>query len=83
MKEGWRLRRIVGFVSAGFLLLLLALAALSAWSNRGLSTHSAVVDRLGVRDKARLAEAIHIRKELGEAIWPGWGTADVPVIQYN
>jgi len=34
-------------------------------------------------DKARLAEALHLRSELGNSLWPGWGEADIPMIAYN
>ena len=83
MKRRRRTWRIAAFAAAGLLVLLVVLAALGAWSNRGLPTQSAVVDRLAELDKARLAEALHLKKELGDAIWPGWGSADVPVILYN
>ncbi len=52
-------------------------------SNRRLPTRSQVVDRLSDLEKARLAEAIHLRQTLGNAVWPGWGEADIPFIIYN
>jgi hypothetical protein len=58
-------------------------AAASAVSNRVLPSQSAVVDRLSELDKARAAEALHLRRELGDALWPGWGSADIPMIFYN
>ncbi len=63
-------------------LCLLAVAA-SALSNLGLPQHSTTVDRLGELEKARLEEALQLRRELGEAAWPGWGQADIPIIVYN
>lgn len=83
MKRRRRAWRITAFAATGLLLLLVALATLGAWSNRGLPNRSAVVDRLAELDKARLAEALHLKKELGDTIWPGWGAADLPVILYN
>jgi hypothetical protein len=63
-------------------LLLLAVAA-SAISNIGLPTGSRTVERLSEAEKARLAEMFHLRQALGDAVWPGWGQADIPVIVYN
>jgi hypothetical protein len=34
-------------------------------------------------DKARLAESFHLRRELGDTLWPGWGQEDIPMILYN
>lgn len=63
--------------------LCLLLAAVSAISNRNLPQHSEVIERLSEPDKARLAESLHVRQSLGEAVWPGWGRADIPSILYN
>ncbi len=81
-----RFHRIRGcFLIASFGLLSACVAAigLSYLSNRWLPAHSPVTDRLSDPDKARLAEAIHLRRELGDALWPGWGGADIPMILYN
>jgi hypothetical protein len=56
---------------------------LLAVANRRLPTASTVVERLSEQDKARLAEILHLRETLGEATWPGWGAADIPIIHYN
>jgi hypothetical protein len=55
----------------------------SAASNIGLPSESAVVDRLSEMESARLEEAFHLRQTLGDAAWPGWGSADIPAIVYN
>ena len=34
-------------------------------------------------DKARLSEALHLKRVLGETIWPGWGEAEMPVLVWN
>ncbi len=82
--EGLRLlRRAVGYLALSAVVLVLVLAAVSALSNRGLPTRSSVVDRLADGEKARLSEALHLRKALGKSIWPGWEQADVPVVLYN
>ncbi len=58
-------------------------AGISAALNSRLPAQSPVIDRLTDADKARLAEASHLRKVLGEAIIPGWSQADIPLILYN
>lgn len=63
--------------------LLVILIALSAASNLFFPQQSEVVDRLSAEEKARAAEAIHLREELGNAIWPGFGDAVIPLVLYN
>ena len=63
--------------------LCLVLAAASVISNRSLPTRSTTADRLTPADKARLAEADHLRKTLGDAVLPGWSQADIPTVLYN
>lgn len=65
------------------LFLCVALAAISALMNLNLPRQSAVPDRLSEPEKARLAEFYHLKQTLGDKAWPGWGTADIPVILYN
>jgi hypothetical protein len=77
------IRRIVLFLAAGLLILCLAGSAVSALANRSLPTRSKTVDRLASLEKARLGEALHLKAELGERLWPGWGQAGIPVILYN
>ena len=76
-------RRVILFGAAGLLLLCLAAAGLSALGNRNLPTSPAVLDRLDALDKVRLQETLHLKRELGEAVWPGWGQADIPVVLWN
>lgn len=42
-----------------------------------------MVDRLSEAEQIRLAEATHLRQTLGEKVWPGWQTADIPLLVYN
>jgi len=66
--------------------LLCAIAAgLAALSNRSLITApSAAISHetvaLDPLDKARLAEALHLKRALGERVWPGWGETEMPVL---
>lgn len=63
--------------------LCLVLAAISTIINSRQPTHSSLLDRLSAVEKARVAEAIHLRKTLGDQVFPGWAQADIPVIVYN
>jgi hypothetical protein len=75
--------RVSVTVLAGLLLLCIAAAGVSALVNRGLPSRSNVVDRLHDLEKARLSEMMHLRQALGDAAWPGWSRAVVPIILYN
>jgi hypothetical protein len=77
------MRRWLKRIGLGLALLLLAVIGLSALSNLLLPSHSSTIERLSRLDKARVAEALHLRRTLGDALWPGWGTAEIPLIQYN
>jgi hypothetical protein len=59
------------------------LTSISAVANLGLPQSSPIVETLSDADKTRLAETIHIREQLGDTVFPGWGQADVPAILYN
>jgi hypothetical protein len=78
-----RLVRVVLIGLLGLLVLCIAAAGISALSNRRLPTQSTVVDKLDPFQKARLAEVQHLRQALGDAVWPGWSEADIPIITYN
>lgn len=77
------LARRVAPLLAGLLLLCLLCTAASAISNLVLPQRSEVTDRLSEAEKARLAEALHLKEALGEAAWPGFGQAEIPVILFN
>jgi hypothetical protein len=77
----WRRRIVIGVV--GVIGLCLLAPIVSALSNVGLPAQSAVVERLSEADKARLAETLHLRASVGEAVWPGWAETEIPVILYN
>ncbi len=78
-----RARRSCLFIPLAIILFVMALLAASALSNLGLPQHSTTVDRLSELEKARLSEVLHLRSNLGDAIWPGWSLADIPLIVYN
>jgi hypothetical protein len=56
---------------------------LAALSNIGLAETSEVVERLDEREKLRVVEAYHLRQSLGGQVWPGFETADIPVLLFN
>ena len=78
-----RIRPILTVGLLGAILLCLAAVVASAWSNRYLPSGPAVLDRLTSLDKARLAEALHLKETLGEQVWPGWGQMEIPLILWN
>ncbi len=71
------------WVLGGFFLLCIVTVAGSALSNLGAPQHSQVTGHLSEQQKALVAESLHLRQSLGDAAWPGWGQADIPVIVYN
>ena len=76
--------RKLWMVSTGSLLgICLLLSAISFVVNLGLPEHSPSVETLSEVDKIRLAETIHIRGQLGDVVFPGWGQTDIPAIIYN
>ncbi len=62
---------------------IILLPVLSALSNLGLPEQSRIVESLGDLEKARISEYFHLRESLGNQVWTGWGSADIPVIVYN
>ena len=75
-----RMRRLFLLGVLGMLLLCSATAGLSALSNLSLPDEPTVRDRLDLLDRARLEETLHLKRETGEAVWPGWGKADIPIL---
>jgi len=71
------------FFPLGLIVLCILAVAASALSNLNLPQHSSTLDRLSELEKARLSEVLHLRTVLGDAAWPGWSQADIPLIVYN
>jgi hypothetical protein len=78
-----RLQRLVLFAVLGLVGLCLGAVLLALIANQGLPQRSTVVERLSERERARLSEATHLRRTLGDAVWPGWGAVDIPFAIYN
>ncbi|HEU0295748.1 MAG TPA: hypothetical protein VFR47_23615 [Anaerolineales bacterium] len=70
-------------VGVGILLgICLLLSAVSAFSNRNLPKQENS-ELPGPLDKARLLEALQLRAMLGDQVWPGWGSTEIPIILSN
>jgi hypothetical protein len=59
--------------------LFLGLAALALPALAGPSSF----DRVDPLTGARLAEALRLKRMMGDSVWPGWGHADIPFIVSN
>ena len=71
--------KIVG----GFLLLLTILLAGTAIYNQTLPNASSEVEQLSEQELARIQEINHLRNTLGDNVWPGWSSLDIPILLYN
>ncbi len=78
-----RKRRVLVVALLALPALCLLLLAVSWLSNLAAPSGPQTADRLEDLDKARIAEALHLRGNLGDQVWPGWGAASIPAIIYN
>lgn len=78
-----RKRRLIIIALLALPALCLLLLAVSWLSNLAAPSEPQTADRLSELDKARVAEAEHLRSSLGDQVWPGWGAASTPTIVYN
>ena len=76
----WRALKKLTMVAAA---LLVIAAVISAINNQRLPTRSQSVERLDAQQQLLLAETLKLKRELGNAVWPGWGDAPIPVLLYN
>lgn len=83
MQEEILVRSKIRIAAIALAVLVAAAVSASALSNLGLPTHSETFERLSAAEKARLAEAFHLRETLGDRVWAGWGDAEIPVIASN
>ncbi|GAB4495587.1 MAG: hypothetical protein OHK0010_32600 [Anaerolineales bacterium] len=63
--------------------LCLGALAISALSNLGLPQASTHPETLDEAELTRQSELFHLRRQVGNEVWPGWGAADLPAITYN
>lgn len=64
----------------GIVLLCLFFSVASLWSNRSLPAAPLAPERLEPLDKIRLAETLHLKSSLGDAIWDGFGLEPIPIV---
>ena len=67
----------------GVLGLCLGLTAFSAVINLFVPDQTSQPDQLTDVNIARVLEAQHLREELGDQVFPGFGTVDIPALIYN
>ncbi len=78
-----RLTRTVVRILAGLLALVVLATAVLFIVNRRAPTASNDPQTLSAETLAHMAEFDHLRRELGNRVWPGYGDAPVPVLLYN
>jgi len=76
-------RRVILIVTAGLFSMCILTSIISALSNQNLPSGPEVADRLSELDKARLAETLRLKQELGTEVWPGWDQSDIPVLLWS
>lgn len=74
----WVLRGLLILIALGGGLVLI-----SSLSNIGLPRASTDPYRLGPLEKAQLAEALHLKATVGDSVWPGFGSAGIPMLVWN
>jgi hypothetical protein len=67
----------------GMMISCAVLATIGYNSNQKLPTGPEYTDRMTPLDKTRLSEALHLKAQLGDAVWPGYASLDAPVIIWN
>lgn len=78
-----RKRRVLIVALLALPALCLLLLAVSWLSNLAAPSEAQTADRLSDLDKARIAEALHLRNSLGDQVWPGWDKAAIPIVVHN
>jgi hypothetical protein len=78
-----RRRRLAIGLLGGLLIICLLASTIAYLTNLSLPSKSESSDRLSQLEKGRLAEAQQVRGAFGEAVWPGFGQADIPILEYN
>jgi hypothetical protein len=76
-------RKVLLYSVIGIISLCILAAGVSALSNLSLPAKPEATGVISPIDKARLAETLHLKEELGEEIWPGWGQMEIPVLLWT
>lgn len=78
-----RIRRALLFVVLGLAGLCVLAMAAGAISNALLPDPPAQVAELDTLGEARVAEALRLKAAVGDQVWPGYGTMDIPLLVWN
>jgi hypothetical protein len=79
---GKRKKILVGAAVAPLTLCLVGALILAVVNSRRAEA-SAEPEVLDARQQALVNEAQHLRLSLGDAVWPGFGSGDIPLLVYN
>ncbi|NSW53770.1 MAG: hypothetical protein HPY85_14810 [Anaerolineae bacterium] len=83
-KQNRKHRLRLGWLILGLLGLVIILIAVINISNARLfAAHQEAKSALQPDEMIEVAEFQHLRQELANTVWPGWGEIDLPVIVYN
>ena len=77
-----RKKILVGAAAAPVVLCLVGALILAVVNSRRAEA-SAEPEVLDARQQALVNEAHHLRLSLGDAVWPGFGSGDIPLLVYN
>ncbi len=81
-RKSLRKRIILGIFLAPLLLCLTG-GLISYMINRGLPTESAQAEMLSPAAETHVREAQQLKAELGDDVWPGFGSAGIPLLVFN
>lgn len=76
-------RRRLLWLVVGLSIICVGGGLLSAVVNALRPQQTPAPEQLSVVEQAHVAEVLHLRATLGDAVWPGWSSADTPLILYN
>lgn len=78
-----RFRRVLLFVVLGLVGLCVLAMAAGAISNALLPEPPAQTAELDAVGEARVAETFRLKAAVGDEVWPGYGTMDIPLLVWN
>jgi len=67
----------------GLISLCILASGISSLSNKNLLIPTEVAETIPPLDKARLAETLHLKAELGEEVWLGWSQLEIPILLWT
>jgi len=76
-------RQVFLWIVVGGLMLCTLFSVISVLSNKALPVKTINPEILSLDDKARILEIDHLRRSLGNDVFPGWGEVDLPMLFYN